>query len=132
MLPGGSRKGANKDVSGTPVGSSAMDVSGTPWRGVTAVALPCALASEANPTSDNVASEKRLRLSMVVRVRCLTESKFETPGVGNRERKNDYRRAYTLVLPAFVNATTSYASLVPPSIPGEPVTMPGTASPSSA
>ena len=43
---------------------------------------------------------------------------------------NRYRFAKTVVLPARSNAITSYGSLLSPiSIPGEPVTIPGTAKP---
>jgi hypothetical protein len=40
-----------------------------------------------------------------------------------------YRFAYTAVLPVESNVTTSYGSLRGPSMPGEPIGMPGTAIP---
>src|SRR5512138_232966 len=42
------------------------------------------------------------------------------------------RLAKTLLLPALSNETTSYFWGVPPSMPGEPVTIPGTASPTTS
>lgn len=40
-----------------------------------------------------------------------------------------YRCAYTVVRPSRSKVSTSYASLVAPSMPGEPIGIPGTASP---
>jgi hypothetical protein len=40
-----------------------------------------------------------------------------------------YRRAYTVVCPCLSNVKTSYGSGFGPSMPGEPMGIPGTASP---